>query len=194
MARSSFRYCWITSVAGWRGSGTSADALAGNSPVADAIRLGCWSAGDGQGSRVCPVRQPAHALAGRFRSRPVPADVNSCYAWPRTAGLVPHRHQWETGTHSLSRVRTEYRLPTHQVGILWLIAIGTEPCLLCDVNSVPRGTGTVPIWDTHRQQAEGAFQHAEPALRMHLEQAFGAELDEWVLWVLWVVCCSALDW
>jgi hypothetical protein len=32
----------------------------------------------------------------------------------------------------------------------------------------------------HRQQAEAAFQHAEPVLRSHLEQAFGAELDEWV--------------
>jgi hypothetical protein len=58
-----------------------------------------------------------------------------------------------------------------------------EPCLLCDVNSVPRGSGTVPICDTHRQQAEAAFQRAEraePALRSHLEQAFGAELDAWV--------------
>jgi hypothetical protein len=27
-----------------------------------------------------------------------------------------------------------------------------EPCLLCDVNSVPRGGGTVPICDTHRQR------------------------------------------
>jgi hypothetical protein len=55
-----------------------------------------------------------------------------------------------------------------------------EPCLLCDINSVPRGSGMVPICDTHRQQAEAAFQQAEPTLRRHLEQSFGAELDEWV--------------
>lgn len=66
------------------------------------------------------------------------------------------------------------------VGILWLKPIAMEPCLLCDVNSVRRGSGTVAICDIHRQQAEAAFQHAEPALRSHLEQSFGAELDEWV--------------
>src|SRR5438046_10516505 len=55
-----------------------------------------------------------------------------------------------------------------------------EPCLLCDVNSVPRDSGMVPICHTHRQQARAAFQHAESPLRRHLEQAFGAELDEWV--------------
>ena len=55
-----------------------------------------------------------------------------------------------------------------------------EPCLLCDVNSVPLASGEAPICGSHRQQAHAAFEAAEPILRTHLEQAYGAELDEWV--------------
>src|SRR5207253_1948379 len=55
-----------------------------------------------------------------------------------------------------------------------------EPCLLCDVNSVPLASGEAPICGSHWQQAHAAFEAAEPILRTHLEQAYGAELDEWV--------------
>jgi hypothetical protein len=76
----------------------------------------------------------------------------------------------------LATVASELNIDRHcgTAGILWLVAIATEPCLLCDVNSVPRGSGTVPICDTHHQQAEAAFQQVEPTLRRHLEQSFGA--------------------
>jgi hypothetical protein len=45
---------------------------------------------------------------------------------------------------------------------------------------VPRGNGGAPICAPHRQQARAAFEGAEPFLRAHLEQAYGAELDGWV--------------
>src|SRR5438067_1003081 len=55
-----------------------------------------------------------------------------------------------------------------------------DPCLLCDPNSEPRGSGAAPICPSHHQQARAAFERAEPLLRAHLEQAHGAELDGWV--------------
>jgi hypothetical protein len=55
-----------------------------------------------------------------------------------------------------------------------------EPCLLCDINSVPRGSGDAPICEPHRLQARAAFEQAEPVLRAHLEKGYGSELDAWV--------------
>ena len=55
-----------------------------------------------------------------------------------------------------------------------------EPCLLCNVNSVPRAGGEVPICERHRQLTQAAFTQAEPLLRTHLEQTFSAELDDCV--------------
>lgn len=54
------------------------------------------------------------------------------------------------------------------------------PCLLCDPASEPRGSGDAPICSEHPQHGRAAFEAAEPLLRSHLEQAHGAELDEWV--------------
>ena len=54
-----------------------------------------------------------------------------------------------------------------------------DPCLLCDPRSEPRGTDAAPICTRHRQQARAAFEAAEPLLRAHLEQTYGAELDGW---------------
>jgi DNA-binding CsgD family transcriptional regulator len=55
-----------------------------------------------------------------------------------------------------------------------------EPCLLCNVNSVPRAGGEAPICERHRELTQAAFTQAELVLRTHLEQTFGAELDDWV--------------
>jgi hypothetical protein len=59
-------------------------------------------------------------------------------------------------------------------------AVLVEPCLLCDVNSIPRASGDAPICEQHREQTLAAFKAAEGILRAHLEQMYGAELDAWV--------------
>ena len=54
-----------------------------------------------------------------------------------------------------------------------------EPCLLCDPRSAQPWTKETPICGPHAEKARAAFEAAEPDLRTHLEQTYGAELDAW---------------